>query len=83
MQDLHPDKKQYRKESERDAAAGILSPYLFQDGDYSVFGSVLCAETKGCYEGIARRPRDSATLPRGLSMVQICVPCVVMHEAMS
>jgi hypothetical protein len=33
--------------------------------------------------GVARRPRDSATLPRGLSMVQICVPCEVMHEAMS
>jgi hypothetical protein len=36
-----------------------------------------------CYEGVARRPSDSATLPRGRSMVQICVPCVVMHEAMS
>jgi hypothetical protein len=37
---------------------------------------------RGCY-GVARRPRDSATLPRGASMVQICVPCVVMQEAMS
>jgi hypothetical protein len=35
-----------------------------------------------CY-GVARRPRDSATLPRGPSMVQICVPCEVRHELMS
>jgi hypothetical protein len=35
------------------------------------------------YEGIARSPRESATLPRGPSMVQTCVPCVAMHEAIS
>ena len=43
----------------------------------------IAEATQQCYEGVARRPRDSATLPRGASMVQICVPCVVMHEAMS
>jgi hypothetical protein len=43
-----------------------------------------CPQRRGgeCY-GVARRPRDPATLPRGPSMVQICVPCEVMHEAMS
>jgi hypothetical protein len=50
--------------------------------DYFVFGVSFAGE-QGFYEGVARRPSDSAILPRGRSMVQICVPCVVMHEAMS
>ena len=60
----------------------MTSPDIVQYGGSFRFRTCPLRRGRECY-GVARRPRDSAILPRGLSMVQICVPCEVMHEAMS
>jgi hypothetical protein len=47
------------------------------------FSECPLRETKDITKGLREGRSDSATLPRGRSIVQICVPCVAMDEAMS
>jgi hypothetical protein len=78
----HDDPTVWRKDFRSPDGAWLATARTKQWGG---FGSALVETTAWGreYYGVARRPRDSATLPRGLSIVQICVPCEVMHEAMS